>query len=262
MEFPIKEMYNKSYNKSYNEDGHNLRYIFPYLKNKELYKYLKIDNESLYYISHKNISLKITNIIIENLEKYKIKKEDLIITDCTGGVGGDTIQFAQTFRYVYSIEIDKNRFNYLNNNLNIYGSKNVKIFNDDFLNILPIIPNHHVVFIDPPWGGSDYKNLKNIRLKISNKYELEDLCEMILLNNIKKNPLFICLKLPKNYDIKYMYRKLNKCSIYLYELNKMIIIIIEKKDITKLNIFVDKFIKNIISNSILNAIQINQTQSI
>mgnify|MGYP003704344821 CR=1 FL=1 len=37
------------------------RYIFPYLKNKSLYNHLKIDNESLYYISHKNISLKITN---------------------------------------------------------------------------------------------------------------------------------------------------------------------------------------------------------
>jgi 16S rRNA G966 N2-methylase RsmD len=151
---------------------------------------------------------------------------------------------------------------YLKNNLNVYGSKNVKIFNDDFLNILPIIPNHHVVFIDPPWGGSEYKNLKNIRLKISNKYELEDLCEMILFNNIKKNPLFICLKLPKNYDIEYMYHKLIKCNIYLYELNKMIILIIEKKDIKQLNIiniFVDKFVKNIINIGISQTIQFNQT---
>jgi 16S rRNA G966 N2-methylase RsmD len=258
MEFPVKGMYNKSL---YNENGHNLKYIFPYLKNKSLYNYLKIDNESLYYISHKNISSKITNIIIQNLKKHKINKENIIITDCTGGVGGDTIQFAQTFRFVYSIEIDKTRFNYLNNNLNIYGSKNVKLFNDDFLNILSTIPNHHIVFIDPPWGGSEYKNLKNIRLKISNKYELEDLCEMILFNkNIKKNPLFICLKLPKNYDIKYMYYKLNKCNIYLYELDKMIIIIVEKKD--QLNIidtFVDKFVKNIIYDSITIMIQFNQT---
>ena len=245
---------------SHNDDKHNLRYIFPYLKNKYLYKYLKIDDNSLYYISHKNISSKITNIIIQNLNKYNITKDNVIITDCTGGVGGDTIQFAQNFRFVYSIEIDKTRFNYLNNNLNIYGSKNVKTFNDDFLNIIPQISNHNVVFIDPPWGGSEYKNLKNIRLKISDKYEIEDLCEILLFNKIiKKNPLFICLKLPKNYDIEYMYKKLNKCNVYIYELDKMIILIIEKKNILKLvnNLFIDNFVKNIINKSIYESIQIH-----
>jgi len=234
----------------------NLKYIFPYLKNKLLYNCLKIDNDSLYYISHKTVSLQITNIIIENLEKYKINKENVIITDCTGGVGGDTIQFSQHFNFVYSIEIDQTRFDYLKNNLIVYGSKNVKIFNDDFLNILPIIPDHHVIFIDPPWGGSEYKKIKNIRLKISNKYELEDLCETIMFNNIKKNPLFICLKLPKNYDIEYMYHKLIKCNIYLYELNKMIILIIEKKDVKQQKIitYVDKFVKNIINEITFNQI--------
>ena len=51
MEIPDKGMYNG--------DTHNLRYIFPYLKNKYLYHYLKIDDKSIYYISHKNISSKI-----------------------------------------------------------------------------------------------------------------------------------------------------------------------------------------------------------
>ena len=60
----------------------------------------------------------------------------------------------------------------------------------------------------------------------------------------------------------YMYHKLIKCNIYLYELNKMIILIIEKKDIKQLNIintFVDKFVKNIINIGISQTIQFNQT---
>jgi 16S rRNA G966 N2-methylase RsmD len=257
MRFSVKEMYNKSL---YN-DNNNLRYIFPYLKNKSLYNYLKIDTESLCYISHKNISLNITNIITNHILKYKMSNKDIIITDCTSGVGGDTIQFGQTFKFVYSIEIDKNRYKYLINNTSIYNLKNIKFFNDDLLNILPIISEQDIIFIDPPWGGPEYKNLKNIRLKISNIIELEDLCEMILFGETIKCSLFICLKLPKNYDIKYIYDKLNKCNIYLYELNKMIIIIIEKKNMY-IDIFVNKLIKKIIHNALSSIIQSNSCNEI
>jgi hypothetical protein len=115
--------------------------------------------------------------------------------------------------------------------------------------------NPHVIFIDPPWGGADYKNsdtltlklgditiedlINNIINKFSNYYEnlLESIIEpsertKIILNNY--NNKLIVLKLPKNYDIEYFYTYLKSINVkhynvktYLYILNKMLIIIVE-----------------------------------
>ena len=46
-------------------------------------------------------------------------------------------------------------------------------------------------------------------------------------------PKFIVVKLPKNYNLKKMFNKLNihNIEIYLYELRKKNIVVIQKKDI-------------------------------
>ena len=83
--------------------------------------------------------------------------------------------------------------------------------------------------MDPPWGGKDYKSKENLRLVLGN-IELE----AFLLNCFNKEystaiPSVVALKLPKNYDIKYLFGLLSeKLDIYLYELKKINILIIEK----------------------------------
>ena len=107
--------------------------------------------------------------------------------------------------------------------------------------------NPNVIFMDPPWGGNDYKNNEKLLLKLDEK-SIEEFVEEIIkifsdyyLQNpesIKKSlnlkNKLIVLKLPKNYDIEYFYNYINnikvenyKINIYLYILNKMIIIICE-----------------------------------
>ncbi len=54
--------------------------------------------------------------------------------------------------------------------------------------------NYDVYFIDPPWGGPDYKKQSNVELHLSN-YKLE---EFIL--TLPKDKLIV-LKLPFNYNI-------------------------------------------------------------
>ena len=104
--------------------------------------------------------------------------------------------------------------------------------------------------MDPPWGGSNYKSNENLLLKLGS-VGIEELIIDITqkfsnyyLEIIKTNPKektnnynnkFIILKLPKNYDIEYLYNYLknnNKTknyniSSYLYILNKMIIVVCE-----------------------------------
>lgn len=221
-----------------------LKQLFPYIKNKGLINFLRIDNDSIHYISTKEIAEKITEIIASHMAKFNIDKNHTIITDAFAGVGGDTISFSKTFNHVYAIEVNKLRFDYLNNNLHVYGLTNVNTYHQDFINVINEIDNHNAVFIDPPWGGTNYKNYDNLKISVGDCHELEDICNTILFSNtMKKNPHIICLKLPKNYDIYYLYTKITNCNIYLYDLTKMYIIVIENTHLNSNNIFLNDLIE-------------------
>jgi predicted RNA methylase len=213
-----------------NKKYENIKYslLFPYIEDKNLANKLQIDKTSVNLISTHTIAKKITDILINQFKEDNINQYDVIITDATACVGGNTISFAQNFKYVYAIEIENDRFNYLNNNLNIYKLTNVKTFNDDCLNIINNTNNINkciAVFFDPPWGGSNYKHYTDIILSISN-VPIEEICNDIFLQNI--NIKYVILKLPKNYNISYFNKQLSKYTIFKHELYKMYIIIIKK----------------------------------
>jgi 16S rRNA G966 N2-methylase RsmD len=204
--------------------------LFPYLKDKTKRKNLKIDNESIYYISFREHAQQITNIIEDYLVKLGIDSKDAVITDATAGVGGNTISFGMNFKYVNSIEIDKMRYDYLKNNIDVYGLNNINTINNDCIKVLHELDNHDVIFIDPPWGGKSYKDYNNLKLQLSN-IPIEMICKHLCDSNImKKVPEIIILKLPINYDIFYLYNYLKNKTIYFHDLKKMyIIVIINKK---------------------------------
>lgn len=70
-------------------------------------------------------------------------------------------------RVCRAVEIDRNRFNLLKGNIKKAAGASpthgrVRFFNDDFLNVLltekiEMRERRPVVFLDPPWGGVDYK---------------------------------------------------------------------------------------------------------
>nr|QBK88924.1 MAG: RNA cap guanine-N2 methyltransferase [Mimivirus LCMiAC02] len=194
---------------------------------------LQIDNESIHYITPKEKSSLISFIILIHLSKLKINTNNISITDTMACVGGDTISFAYVFKKVIAIEINKDRVKYLTNNINVYKLKNVDIFNDDCLKILYNIPKHNVVFIDPPWGGSGYKEHKNLTLKISNE-PLEKICNNIMNEKMMTcTPELIVLKLPKNYFLQKICDEVNSTKIWKHEMDNMNIIVIINT--TKLN---------------------------
>ena len=143
-----------------------------------------------------------------------------------------TIGFSQIFSSVYSIEIDKKRYEMLENNVNVYELLNVITINDDCLSFLKSINYVQAIYFDPPWGGKDYKNHINLRLTI-NDISIEQI-SIDLMNNkyTKKPPIFIIFKLPKNYDIHYFFKTVSykeEIEIYLLKLEKMYILIILNK---------------------------------
>lgn len=208
--------------------------LFRHLDDKAKANQLKIDHDSIYYITPKEYANKISHIIINHMANMCIKPGNIIITDTTAGVGGDTIAFASMFNHVYAIELNELRATYLKNNISVYDLDNVSVINDSCLTVLPTITNHNVVYIDPPWGGRSYKKYKVINELHIGETSIEDLCNNILSSNMSCIPRAIVLKLPTNYNILNVYNKVNSSKIYLHELKKMSIIVIINTN--KLNI--------------------------
>jgi 16S rRNA G966 N2-methylase RsmD len=207
--------------------------LFPVYDNKEVLNKLKIDNESVSYISSPIYAEKITKIIMNHCKTNK-----LIISDCTAGCGGDSISFLNKFKKVYSFERNLIRYNYLLNNIKQYKlTKKSHIYCSNFTKILREIEDHDVIYIDPPWGGKDYYKSKQLRLNINDMSLESYISDFIEDNKTKKVPSLIVLKLPCNYDLKYFYDNLKKFGkIYYYNLNKMLIIVMEiNKEFYKLS---------------------------
>lgn len=209
----------------------NLAKLFPYMKDKSKVHELKIDSDSVHYISTRNYADKITSIIELHLHKINIKNKDAIITDATAGVGGNALSFALKFKSVNAIELDKLRSEYLKHNISVFNIENVAVYNDDCTKIIDKIDNHNVIFLDPPWGGKSYKDHQLLKLQLSNT-SIEMMCNDMLDKKImKKIPNIIILKLPTNYDIPYLYNTIKNKNIYFYDLKKMYIIVIIQNEL-------------------------------
>lgn len=199
--------------------------LFPYNGDIDLWDKLEIDDETVSYISLPDDAENITKIIQSHCKNINMETQNLIITDATAGAGGNVLSFSKFFKIVNAIENDTKRYHFLTNNLNVYKIDNINHYCDDCLNLIFNI-YHDIIFFDPPWGGRDYKEKKNLRLKIS-ELSLETICSK-LINESKYPPRLIALKLPKNYDMKYLHDSIinSNIKIILHSLNKMNVLII------------------------------------
>lgn len=186
-------------------------------------KMLKFDNVSYYSLT----PYKYSNEIIEIISTYMDPKKSEIVDACAC-IGGDTINFCKSFKNVIAIEIDKTRYEYLNNNLNCFDITNCTTINNDCHEIIKNI-NTDIIYYDLPWNGKKYKNKKQMKLYLG-KLSLESLC-IINYNRTK----MICLKIPNNYDIEDMKKQLSILYVIdIYNLKKFKLVILIKK--IKLNL--------------------------
>ena len=82
------------------------------------------------------------------------------VLDMFGCVGGNAISYAKQFTRVTSVELDQERSQMLQHNVNVVGAR-VKCVQGD--GILEAMSNYHsVVWLDPPWGGLEYTKDKVI----------------------------------------------------------------------------------------------------
>ena len=159
----------------------------------ENYKKLLFTNDSLYSSSKAKGSQKLIDIIFNVCKTY-----DLIITDGTANIGTDSIHLANKFKNVNCVEINKDNFYALKNNISILNLKNnIKSFNDDICKLIENL-EQDIIYIDAPWGGKGYKELTKLKLYLGNVEILD-----FFLQNKHRAKYFI-FKIPFNYDFDYL----------------------------------------------------------
>ena len=146
---------------------------------------------------------------------------DSVITDATACIGGNTTYFEKDFKVVIAIEKDPDIFKILNNNTTRSINYNCS-YNDIMYTI-----QQDLVFIDPPWGGADYKKEDNLVLK------LDDINVLDIINNIYHHTRFVALKVPNNFDCAQISENFWNYKIYTintFKKNNYKLIIFFKKD--------------------------------
>lgn len=196
-------------------------YYYKYLKYKK--KYLEIGNLENSNIFAKKEGIDYNKLIITDEGKYSITKrkdgdrlleiirkeikttKDKIITDLTGCVGGDTILFGLNFKKVYSIEYNDNNYRALENNVKVYNLENVRLYHGDSTKIYNW--NTDVLYLDPPWGGINYKENDRIDLYLGD-IRVDIFIQEILQR--ENRPKYIFIKLPRNYNFGRLYKFKNR----------------------------------------------------
>ena len=145
----------------------------------------------------------IKSILIDFFKVKKINTKFLSIIDANAGIGGDTIYFSKYFQNVHAIEKNDIHFNVLKNNINALHLKNVSLYEGNFINIIKehnLTNIKNILYMDPPWGGPEYKKQDFIDLEIEldkpNEKKLHE-----VMNELFKYFNIIFLKAPINIKI-------------------------------------------------------------
>jgi predicted RNA methylase len=210
--------------------GGDFKEWFPKIEGID-YNKLKITDEGIYSLTKYMDSL----AIIKSMENIigEENMEGLTILDGTANVGGDTIRFAMNFNKVISVELNKENFEVLSNNVNVYNfSDKVELINGDitkFYNKLQLLPD--VLYLDPPWGGKSYKDFDEEKMVIFlSNMSLTRFIGNILLSPNK--PKYIFIKLPINYNINSLKDMPYVCDMQVYKIRKFYLVsmIIDNKN--------------------------------
>jgi 16S rRNA G966 N2-methylase RsmD len=191
-------------------------FLFKYLP-KSIRQQLKLDEEALYSVTDQATADKIT------MELLKFVPATAVITDGTACVGGNTFSLSRTFQHVNAVELEPTKFGYLKHNMAVVGAENVSCYLGDILNHANVL-EQSLLFLDPPWGGPDYKQHDRINLYLSG-VPLDDVCR-----RFASSTRFIALKTPTNFNIEgfvqntrdcmemiYMNLRLRKLHLYLFQ---------------------------------------------
>ena len=167
----------------------------------------------------------IKDIFIGHFKYMKSMINDMTITDGTANIGGNTLSFSKNFKKVNSVELDKDIYDALKYNCTeVYKRDNITFYNDDCLKVIPKV-KQNIIFIDPPWGGYDYKKTDKLPLFLGDKNIFDVVMDWY---DQSLAELFV-VKYPNNFDINPFIQEKKFPYIFLQKLDKYSIMYICKK---------------------------------
>lgn len=106
-------------------------------------------------------------IIPEIAACFYDKLNEIVITDATTNVGGNLYAMIPIFKKINAVEIDKETIQMLHNNVSLLypQADNIIYINEDYTKLFTL--EQQIIFIDPPWGGIDYRKNKDKELYMS-----------------------------------------------------------------------------------------------
>jgi len=193
---------------------------------------LQVDNVAMYSVTEEISATRMAKILAWWVGTKAI------VTDATACVGGNTAALAKIFSKVNAVEISSPRIEMLQNNLTVLGIRDkVTIYENDYTKIYKSI-KQDVVFLDPPWGGPNYKQMRYIDLFLSDKNVANLAIDMLRWDTaINGDPIpprasLIAIKAPLNYNINGLYYavrnvgfNVNYC-VHVIKINKMLFILV------------------------------------
>jgi 16S rRNA G966 N2-methylase RsmD len=193
-------------------------------------KKLMMTNKGIYSITKYDDAQWITDCIIDTICPQVNKEETNIlygynIIDATACIGGNTINFAKYFFNVIAIELNKIHYSVLKNNISALNINNVTIHEGNFLDIIKEKNiKSDIIFIDPPWGGFQYKVHKYFNLKLGN-IPINEVIEKLLVEFE-----YVVLKAPINLNLNMLKDEITfyKMNIYKNIKNNLLLITFKK----------------------------------
>ena len=205
------------------------KYLFRSMTEEQISK-LQMDEVASYSVTEERSAETITRLLHNALGRGASSKKNIIF-DGMACVGGNTISFASVFDRVISNELDSRRFRMLNHNVTeVMNLTNVTFLNGSILDLAFSQDRYDILFLDPEWGGPEYKNQTNLRLVISTE-PVEDFC----LRVFERCPYLqiVALKLPVNYDNLFVenFARMNNLNYTFHtkDLKRMTLSILSKR---------------------------------
>lgn len=175
---------------------------------------LQMDKVGMFSTTHAKHAQEMSDLIafLPGMSKEILGRAPTI-TDACSGCGGNTISFAFCghFAHVTAVESNARRTKILTHNMSFANKvrssqTNVRILCDSYLNVMTMIVQD-VIFLDPPWGGVQYKKERKIILYLDKIHIARVVSEIFNNANVNQTK-FIVLKVPLNFDISDMRKQL------------------------------------------------------
>jgi hypothetical protein len=189
---------------------------------------LELDETALYSVTDQRTADELTEIV------HKLPGVGLgtLVVDGTACVGGNLLSFASSghFQSIWGVELDSGRFKMLEHNVKVAlgetAQRRVRLMNTDIVSFLKSVPSSlrgSVLFLDPPWGGPQYKQHVNVDLELSG-VPVEQICEMAGKECLCR---YVILKAPTNYPVGGLVNHVTGRVTVNRSLRKMLLLVVD-----------------------------------